>query len=385
MNCFLSYARLDWNIVRDALGDEDKGFLACLQHALRQKFGSGSHVFRDKPDLKEGRRFDDQLYGLIDRSSVFLILYSHNWLASDWCWQELDHALTRIPNIVLVPIIFEMFDLSSAKVFNGRDADAVRLHEEVLRVETSDLAKPFVPALRDAYRQSDGRDTSMSDFAEGFLNRIKEALEKPAETLLWRNRAAKAIPSTPTTAAVRHLTIQGKTVEFVRIPAGDFECNETGKTHRIERPFLIMSRAMPAKKLFPESSGGGQKPLTLGDLVAPGLRTDSGSVSLLLPTEDQWEWAMLHGAPAAGPGLPKIGGWTRHVALVLPDATAKEPASAVSVPRRAYADLTGPARRELGFKWVEGGKPCRQTPLREDRKLGTTHLRLVAPISHGMK
>jgi hypothetical protein len=375
------------------MGDKVNGFLTLLQDHLDHYTGTDWDVLRDEKDLEEGRYFDHQLAKLIDRSSVLLILYSHNWLASEWCWKEFDHAVSRLPDLVLVPIVFQPFEYDRAKVFKGRDAMARRLHAEVLRIQGDDLASGcFVPDLRNAYGESDGRHTRMSVFAQRYQKKITNALGNPQQTL-WQggerglglaSSAGVGTGSAGVQSAISplQLSINGRAVDFVHIPAGSFVCAETRQTHRVDKPFLIMKRSTPADQLLPSSDASG---LTFGDLLAPGLRTGTDanmrSITLSLPTEDQWDWAMHFAGHAGTPDRAVYGGLAGAADILPPSAAQKEPVSAVAVPRRAFAELTGPMRRKLGWKWVEAEQLRRQTPLREDRKLGHTRLRLVAPVS----
>lgn len=61
-----------------------------VETTLRRR---GLDVFRDDHDFEAGREIEPEFRERISRSSIFLALYSREYMASPWCFDELEYAL----------------------------------------------------------------------------------------------------------------------------------------------------------------------------------------------------------------------------------------------------------------------------------------------------
>jgi hypothetical protein len=93
---FLSYARAD-----DASPNlsDGKGFVTRLDERLYDEFrGLGAPwptVWRDKRGIKPGDQFELIIEDAIAKADLLLVVLSHNWLNSHYCWRELESFRRR--------------------------------------------------------------------------------------------------------------------------------------------------------------------------------------------------------------------------------------------------------------------------------------------------
>jgi hypothetical protein len=89
---FVSYARDDDAQPPDS--PDAKGFISYLYDQLQYEFLSGKprpKIWRDTRRIGKGDLFDPVIEDALGSSAILLVVLSRNWIASDYCRQELEH------------------------------------------------------------------------------------------------------------------------------------------------------------------------------------------------------------------------------------------------------------------------------------------------------
>ncbi|XP_056161917.1 disease resistance protein L6-like [Syzygium oleosum] len=89
--------------------DTRKGFTGCLYHSL---IDTGICVFRDSEKLHVGERIDGALQRAIDKSRIYIPIFSRNYASSQWCLRELaqivESTFKSNGNKEILPIFFDV-------------------------------------------------------------------------------------------------------------------------------------------------------------------------------------------------------------------------------------------------------------------------------------
>ena len=90
----------------------------------------GILTFRDDEELERGRSISSGLSQAIERSKIFVIVFSRNYASSSWCLDELVKIVECYKSgLVLLPIFFHV-DPSDVRNQKGSIAEAFVNHEE---------------------------------------------------------------------------------------------------------------------------------------------------------------------------------------------------------------------------------------------------------------
>ena len=88
---FISYARLDNKVPRGA--EPKPGFISILHeylvHELSQLPKPRPALWRDAGNIERTEQFEEILETEVAHSDFLVVVFSHNWLDSDWCKREL--------------------------------------------------------------------------------------------------------------------------------------------------------------------------------------------------------------------------------------------------------------------------------------------------------
>lgn len=373
MKVFLSYRCADWEALSKALGgDRQDGFFPRLEKMLRSKLGANVDLQMDVFSQKNGLEWPKQIKGFIDKADVFVVLYSKNWLESDVCWSEYQHAAERPEKTVLVPILYQPFEFASANIPNDRQKAATNLDAAIRRKHLPEMDYNFVRELATAYGRAENREGAMYHFVEPFVDRILNCVETPEFDVVPVPTAQPALVPTKKT-----IKIGEHKVRFVKIPAGQFTCRETGNEHQIETPFFIMQKPMKAAQLFSGMTQILGRPMTFADLIPPRQTIPGLPTRLSLPSEDQWDLAFIGGCGDYGNFHTNLR-WADHPFGLHPAPNqGNEPVYGFANPRRPVTDLYGPDAQNLGFKSLRPNQVVRKKALRDDKPLNSSFLRLV--------
>lgn len=376
MNVFLSYSTDDWKENPVALGgDPEFGFFPRLEALLRSRGLNETKINIDRYSLKDGPGWDVQLVQMIDAADLFLLLYSPNWLASEFCWKEYQRALRRGNSITILPIWFRRFDLVDAKPHRNYAQLAAELDNEVRKAQTKDFQYDFIDAVGEAYATGDERSTRMRAFTLPYVERIKVMLAEP--------KMPKTGTVKPEDIRTFKIQVAGQEVDFVLIPAGQFYCKESGQIHTIQAPFLIMQKAWPADQLLANLKADGSVKPTFSHFVPSSSVLPGLSRGLTLPSEDQWDWVMVGAGQERGNALD-FEPWydpVQTLGLIPSKVGLWEPFYGFSEPRRDLGSLSASSRRDVGFKRLGDQKPHRKRAQRNEKPLGSSLLRLVLPAT----
>ncbi|XP_039165688.1 TMV resistance protein N-like [Eucalyptus grandis] len=70
--------------------DTRNNFTDCLYHRLRL---AGVHVFRDNEELRVGKEISGELLKALDKSQIYIPIFSQNYAISSWCLREIAHMV----------------------------------------------------------------------------------------------------------------------------------------------------------------------------------------------------------------------------------------------------------------------------------------------------
>jgi hypothetical protein len=108
--------------------DTRKSFTDHLYTALEQ---AGINCFIDNNELPRGRDISTELLSAIQKSRIFIVVFSEGYASSSWCLKELAE-IVRCENTIgqiLIPIFFHV-DPSNVRKQTGTFAEAFTRHEE---------------------------------------------------------------------------------------------------------------------------------------------------------------------------------------------------------------------------------------------------------------
>ncbi|XP_039159250.1 disease resistance protein RUN1-like isoform X2 [Eucalyptus grandis] len=70
--------------------DTRNNFTDCLYHELRRV---GFHVFRDNEELRIGEKIDEEIFKALNKSQIYIPIFSRNYATSSWCLRELAYMV----------------------------------------------------------------------------------------------------------------------------------------------------------------------------------------------------------------------------------------------------------------------------------------------------
>src|SRR5882757_2389900 len=88
---FMSYARADDDLPQDS-PPAAKGFVTHLYNELRYELrtaGNPAIIWRDTRRIERGDQFDQLIRDAIASSAILVVVLSENWMASQYCRDEL--------------------------------------------------------------------------------------------------------------------------------------------------------------------------------------------------------------------------------------------------------------------------------------------------------
>ncbi|MEL6375840.1 MAG: hypothetical protein AAFQ04_01430, partial [Pseudomonadota bacterium] len=154
-------------------------------------------------------------------------------------------------------------------------------------------------------------------------------------------------------------------------------CRETGNEHHIETPFFIMLEPIKAAQLFFGMTQVLGRPMTFADLIPPRQAIPGLPIRLSLPSEDQWDLALIGGRGDDETFHTNLNWVDQPFGLRPARNQSYEPVYGFANPRRPVSDLYGPDAQNLGFKALRASQVVRKKALRDDKPLNSSFLRLV--------
>ncbi|XP_039164887.1 disease resistance protein RUN1-like isoform X2 [Eucalyptus grandis] len=124
--------------------DTHSNFTDCLYHSLRN---NGIHVFLDNEALRVGKEIDGELLKALDKSRIYIPIFSKNYAASSWCLREVAHMVECTAKSdgkkEILPIFFDV-DPDDVKLKTKLYKEAVPKHKKKFG---SDALKQWEDAL----------------------------------------------------------------------------------------------------------------------------------------------------------------------------------------------------------------------------------------------
>ncbi|KAF7849233.1 hypothetical protein BT93_L1058 [Corymbia citriodora subsp. variegata] len=125
--------------------DTRDNFTDCLYHRLKHV---GLHVFLDNEELRVGKDIDGELSQALDKSRIYIPIFSQNYATSSWCLREIAYMekCTSKSNRKkeILPIFYDV-DPDDVKLKTELYKNAMRKHEEKFSL---DELKRWEAALR---------------------------------------------------------------------------------------------------------------------------------------------------------------------------------------------------------------------------------------------
>ncbi|KAL3746298.1 hypothetical protein ACJRO7_015279 [Eucalyptus globulus] len=110
--------------------DTRLNFTDCLYHSMDV---AGIHVFRDNEEIRKGEVIKGELECAIKNSTIFMPIFSKNYMSSAWCLRELafrvDCSRNRGDHAMILLIFFDV-DPDDVKLKTGLYHDALQKHEQ---------------------------------------------------------------------------------------------------------------------------------------------------------------------------------------------------------------------------------------------------------------
>ncbi|XP_039164704.1 disease resistance protein RUN1 [Eucalyptus grandis] len=154
--------------------DTRDNFTDCLYHRLRL---IGLHVFLDNEELRVGTEIDGELSKALDKSRIYIPIFSQNYATSSWCLREVAHMekCTSKSNRKkeILPIFYDV-DPDDVKLNTELYKNAMPKHEEKFGV---DELKRWEASLRKVARLK-GWDLKRK--SQG------ELIDSVVEEVLWK-------------------------------------------------------------------------------------------------------------------------------------------------------------------------------------------------------
>ncbi|CAN6446180.1 unnamed protein product [Victoria cruziana] len=130
--------------------DTRKGFISYLYDALKQK---GIPTFIDSEELEKGRKVEE-LFGYIERSKIFVPVFSKGYADSKWCLKEMAKIMEC--KRLVIPVFFHV-DPNEVRHQTGPFADAFRDYLEKEGEEVSTWSAALTEAGKiSGYHLGDG-------------------------------------------------------------------------------------------------------------------------------------------------------------------------------------------------------------------------------------
>ncbi|KAF3778173.1 Plant intracellular Ras-group-related LRR protein 7 [Nymphaea thermarum] len=172
-------------------------FTDHLYQALRR---NGVHVFRDSEGLHRGDRIED-LLGVIDRSEIFIPIFSRNYAHSKWCLKEIQ-KMVKVASVgeskrLILPVFY---DITPEQVKHQKPPfeAAFRVHEQDEEVEAQTV-KEWRQALQTASGfsgyASDGHHEAwlVDEIVERVLQEVKSYPQDAVEQLVGIKKRANDV------------------------------------------------------------------------------------------------------------------------------------------------------------------------------------------------
>ncbi|KAF7848726.1 hypothetical protein BT93_L1700 [Corymbia citriodora subsp. variegata] len=165
---FLSFRGLDTHLtIADSLYE-------TIKHA-------GISIFKDDEELQVGKEIEGSLLQVINKSRIYILIFSKNYASSKWCLRELTHIvkLSRDDDEKMILPIFYDVDADDVKLKTELYREALQKHESD---SEKDIAKQWEEALREVGRI---KGWNLKDYG---LYRITNLMVEEVSSLLRTRR-----------------------------------------------------------------------------------------------------------------------------------------------------------------------------------------------------
>lgn len=126
--------------------DTRNNFTDCLYQKLRNV---GVHVFRDNEELRIGEKIGEEIFKALDKSQIYIPIFSKNYASSSWCLREVAYMVERTSKSdekkkkKILPIFFDV-DPDDVKLKTRLYRKAIPKHKKKF---SSDALKQWEDAL----------------------------------------------------------------------------------------------------------------------------------------------------------------------------------------------------------------------------------------------
>ena len=122
-----STQRRSYDVYLNFRGEDTRyGFVSHLYTALRD---DGIYTFTDD-DLPKGENISGELFKIIERSMISVVVFSENYAWSSWCLDELSKIMECRTNGQLVLPLFYKIDPSEVRNQKGKVGEALTVFEK---------------------------------------------------------------------------------------------------------------------------------------------------------------------------------------------------------------------------------------------------------------
>ncbi|XP_031475158.1 disease resistance protein RUN1-like [Nymphaea colorata] len=146
--------------------DTRRGF---TDHLYQELSRSGIHAFRDSEGLEKGKNIEE-LFGVIERSEIFIPILSNNYAHSTWCLKEIEKIVRVVgegENVRILPV-FHKIEPKHVRHQTGPFGAAFKMHRKSRQVEVQTLNE-WREALRKVADRSGYESEKMFDGHEAPL------------------------------------------------------------------------------------------------------------------------------------------------------------------------------------------------------------------------
>lgn len=151
-------------------------FRQNLEDEIGVQTGDSFQVLQDRTHLEPGFRWDESIWELLDRATLFIPVLTPDYYASDWCRREFEHFYQKKPAISRRPLIYPLYYIPCEQIPNRTRYDRESMEFKLGGYTYADWRKLRHRSLRERLVQQ--RLTNMAERIRGIFARLESMSSK---------------------------------------------------------------------------------------------------------------------------------------------------------------------------------------------------------------